>query len=1003
VYHRWERVATLPRWPTLPRVTSPPTLTPAPSRRRSWFLAGGTLVAALFSLAALRALERSRDAALPVVARDATLHVKLQSAGRPVAGAQVELRGRGDTLCDGESAADGSALLEACAAGPGVLYIEAKGFVRVRRAHTLAAGENQLDQPLTAAARLLGRVLDDREAPLGGARVRVRLVSDAAKQVPLGGSPDDEVWSATSGADGNFVIDTLPQGVVSVQVELAPYESVTLPDLGLPAIGPVSIVLQRMAAVAGRVLGPAQQPLAAVPVSLAGSGVWPPRNAQSDASGEFRFGTVPPGVYEVRAEQGELVSAPLEGVAVEPGQEVRIELSLGPGRTLRGSVRDAASGAPLAGARIRVAEDALSGTQKETQSRGDGAFELPGLRLLDQRVQVELAGYVAIEARWSASDPPLRAALLRAGTLRGRVENDTGHGVDAAELEVVGQTSTGSNLRLRSSAPLIAESSGRLHASTAPPLGALSADNLGVTQGVVPPIPLVPGSVSGAALGGTPGFRSGPTGDFELTGIPPGEFRVLGRKPGFVMGASASVRLAPGGKTEELRVVLGGGGRLVGRVLDSSRQPLSEIRVGLSQSGEATRWTLTDPSGNFEFSAVQGRCSVVAALASSAGSQVEVDVPAGGVKKLDIIVETTDNKLVGRVFDTTGAPVSHALIKLEVNKAKGQLPLSALSKADGTFELEGLPTPPYSVRAEHSDYAPSPSVQVADASKAIELLLDAGESLSGSVIDATSHDPLAGVRLTLQRGNSLERAHSNREGAFKFERVARGAYQLWAEVEGHLTLGRAIEIAGPQGAELEIALEAAGSVSGEVVDRLGRPVWNAEVAAGDPPDWARATRSDHTGHFLIGGLRAGAASLSARKGAIEGGAETRVHEGVDSPGVVVRFDEVVPEEDEPDEVKAQKPIAQHTEPEPEPEPEPGAPPLALGRRGDQVVVARVAKGSPAERLGLRVGDVVTAINGEQVHSPAQAKGMLGLMPGVSGWVIDVRREGAKLRLRYFPR
>ena len=70
------------------------------------------MVAALFSLAALRALELSRGPAEPLVARDASLRVRLQSAGRPVAGAQIELRGRGDTLCDGESGADGSALLE---------------------------------------------------------------------------------------------------------------------------------------------------------------------------------------------------------------------------------------------------------------------------------------------------------------------------------------------------------------------------------------------------------------------------------------------------------------------------------------------------------------------------------------------------------------------------------------------------------------------------------------------------------------------------------------------------------------------------------------------------------------------------------------------------------------------------------------------------------------------------------------------------------------------------
>jgi S1-C subfamily serine protease len=64
-------------------------------------------------------------------------------------------------------------------------------------------------------------------------------------------------------------------------------------------------------------------------------------------------------------------------------------------------------------------------------------------------------------------------------------------------------------------------------------------------------------------------------------------------------------------------------------------------------------------------------------------------------------------------------------------------------------------------------------------------------------------------------------------------------------------------------------------------------------------------------------------------------------------------------------------------------------------------VERVAPGSSADRLGLRPGDVLAAINGEAVRSPAQARGMLGLSTG-RAWVIDVRRSGASLRLRYVP-
>ncbi|HKU42213.1 MAG TPA: carboxypeptidase regulatory-like domain-containing protein, partial [Polyangiales bacterium] len=452
-----------------------------------------------------------------------------------------------------------------------------------------------------------------------------------------------------------------------------------------------------------------------------------------------------------------------------------------------------------------------------------------------------------------------------------------------------------------------------------------------------------------------------------------------------------------GGSVDDLRIVLGTGGRLVGRVVDGMRRPLSEIRVGVTQSGEATRWIASDDQGGFEFDALSGRCTLVAAPAMGAATQLDVDVPAGGVKRIDIIVDSARGRLFGRVFDTDGEPVARALIKVDAGDARGQLPVSVLSTADGTFAIEGVPEPPFVVRVEHADYARGVSARVSELGKALQLVLEAGEVLEGRVIDAASSEGLTGARLTLQRGALVERVKSDRTGKFAFQRVARGTYQLWAEAEGHLTLTRTLEVSGPQRDELELVLELAGSLSGEIVDRIGSPVWNAEVAAGEPPDWSRATRSDHAGHFVLEGLAPGGTAVSARKGGVSGvSSEVRVHEGVDSPGVVVRLEAVVRAEEEPDEEPARRQevaSAQTAE---------GAVPLVLGRKGDSVIVERVAAGSSAERIGLQVGDVVSAINGEAVRSPAQARGMLGL-GSPRGWVIDVRRGGEVLRLRYLAR
>jgi hypothetical protein len=547
----------------------------------------------------------------------------------------------------------------------------------------------------------------------------------------------------------------------------------------------------------------------------------------------------------------------------------------------------------------------------------------------------------------------------------------------------------------------------QLRPSAPAPTG-LSLDNLGVTQGAVPPIPLVAGAGSGPAAGASPGFRSAVTGEFELTGVPAGDYHVVARRPGFVGNESAGFRLIAGATHEGVEVVLSVGGKVVGRVMSRGRQPVAQVHVSLTAGSEPPRSAFTDDSGGFEFSAVQGRATLIVQPVGQAQTLVDIVVEAESTKTVDITIDSNDTSLTGRVLDTSGDPVAGARIRVEATAKGSRLGSSVVSARDGTFDFSGLPPPPYSVRAEHASYAPSLPVQVSDAAQPVQLTLDAGQSVTGSVHDASSGEPIASAHVTLRRGGQSERVDTDREGQFEFKRVARGGYQLVAEAPGHLLEARNLQVEGGRSDPAAQAFELApsGSLSGEVVDRLGSPVWNAEVALGDSPDWTRAVRTDHAGHFVLRDLAAGDTRVTARKGDASGtSAGVRVHEAVDSPGVIVRFDQTVPEDDE-ETSELDAPAARKGSPEPSlprssNATDPAAP-LSLARRGDQVVVERVAAGSSAERLGLRAGDVLAAINGETVRSPAQAKGMLGLPASRGGWLIDVRRAGEKLRLRYLP-
>ena len=63
------------------------------------------------------------------------------------------------------------------------------------------------------------------------------------------------------------------------------------------------------------------------------------------------------------------------------------------------------------------------------------------------------------------------------------------------------------------------------------------------------------------------------------------------------------------------------------------------------------------------------------------------------------------------------------------------------------------------------------------------------------------------------------------------------------------------------------------------------------------------------------------------------------------------------------------------------------------------VVAQVMEDSPAARAGLRVGDVIVAVNGEPVKNAAQLRNRIGLLRVGSRVTLDVIRDGRRKTVR----
>jgi S1-C subfamily serine protease len=69
-----------------------------------------------------------------------------------------------------------------------------------------------------------------------------------------------------------------------------------------------------------------------------------------------------------------------------------------------------------------------------------------------------------------------------------------------------------------------------------------------------------------------------------------------------------------------------------------------------------------------------------------------------------------------------------------------------------------------------------------------------------------------------------------------------------------------------------------------------------------------------------------------------------------------------------------------------------------GARRPGLEVTRFHPGSPAPGAGLRPGDVILAVNGTLVHTPADLQRAVWSVPRGGAVVLDVERSGARLRV-----
>jgi hypothetical protein len=750
----------------------------------------------------------------------------------------------------------------------------------------------------------------------------------------------------------------------------------------LPLDGSLDLRVVPSARVAGQILGVDGLP-ASADVVIVGSGIWPARTVRADVDGHFAFENVPPGVYEVEA-RGALASEPRRGLVVAQGARLLLTLALSPGATLAGTVVDAETGAPIADAEIVVAAEALSSTPRTTRSDATGAFRVAGLREGEpERVSARAEGFVPIVAeRWDGG--PMALRLTHAGTVSGVVLDEQRRPVAGAEIEVWGDSAAGQPIAITAATGSMEGSLFRDESATFGDPGRLD-----VTTDV-PPIPidavvssapsLEPMAAPSAPVAASIGYRTAADGTFEIPGIAPGHVQVMARAHGLATGTSDSVYVGAGGASRDVEIVLAPAGHLSGQVLDEAGEGIADVLVEVrTERDPSPVIAFTDAYGHFAIDAT-GAVVVRALPADRPPTDARLSIASGAQRDVVLTLDPAGLTIAGQVVDARGFPIEGVQLRVEALRPGTAILRTAFSGEDGRFELASVPAPPLRITADHTGYAVGTSVDVESLDE-VSIVLAPALRAGGSVVDAWTEEPIAGARVLLVSEGLppvVRESVTREDGLFYVPRLGEGTYALRIEAADHVAHeGRVVARASRSGeVEIEpVALEAGQRVEGDVVDHLGSTVVGASV---EIEGTGLTTRTDERGHFAVTAVPEGEIVIAvhhATAGDVRLGRD--IVRGRDDLAVRVH-------------------LPGRLDDAPTPSSGPRARSIAITLEDDRSV-SDVIHGSSAERMGIRAGDVLVAVDARDVSSADAAQTAFRGPPGPA--LLTFTRDGTPYVVR----
>lgn len=776
--------------------------------------------------------------------------------GAPLAGALVEaLDNRNSILSTAITDASGSYTLSSLApATNDRLRLSADTFVTQVIGFSINAGQTKtINAALSPVAGALTGVITDSAtgAPLPGASIRVFTSEGITLQ------------TASTGADGSYSIPSLQPGSYSVVIMEEGYAGRTIGAMiNAGAVTTLNVALQQLAgAISGMVTDTSGNPIADAIVRIFSNNIIVVRVATRE-DGTYDIGNLAPGSYYVTVRAEGFGGLSFSAV-VNPG-ETTIEnfvLTPNPG-SVTGTVTDT-NGSPIAGAILTISLNVSGGGLLTTRyvSQTDGSYIIENLFPAPYLITAAATTFQStFQSITIASDQRAVANFVLQsdpGTLSGTIVDN--NGIPIAGAAVLIKTSTGNGVTI---ATIFSDPSGHFQTSSLAPgnytvfasAGSfqIASATVSVRSDEIIPITLVlipnPGSIQGAVVDariGLPIFGvlvsvtdsnnfqvasiiADDVSTFRFDGLPPGSYTVAVRALNYQSGTLGAIVMSD--STSPINFSLQPEpGIILGKVVPAIGGAIIQL---FNSNNILISTAITDPQGSFGFLGEAIGAYYLTAIADGFTSQIAgATVTSNQTTQVTVNLTPNPSSIAGTVIDTSGSPVTTAVIK--VLNSNESIRGSSPAQGDGSYIVEGIPigtktviasAPNFSNQVKGITINPGQNVTQFD----FVLMPDPG-TVSGQITDSATGLVIPGANIEIRAneaaGLAVAAVASTPFGNYQISGLAPGSYTVIAKANHYATNTIGVLVTSNGFTIANVSLNPLfGTINGMVTDTFGNAI-----------------------------------------------------------------------------------------------------------------------------------------------------------------------------------